>query len=192
MPLIPVQLFLNRSFILALIVYMDAVALAWAIIFIMPLYLHNVLSFSTGIVGLILASMTIMTVVAPPLAGYWYDKKSKPMTVHLIFLLSVVSLFLFGFFSTTGPLWLIILAFVMFGFAWGMGNGIAVPLSLSNQANNENAGLVLGALTTAMNIFAVFVLTLDTTLFRFKENSTLLNSIGANGMNIVPRKSATN
>lgn len=166
MPLIPIGLFLNSGFLLGLIVYMVAVALAWSILFLAPLYLHTILGFPTKIVGLILFPMTIMTVFAPMVAGYFYDKKSKLLVIQIVFFLSAFSLFLFTLFSFNTSLALVLAAFILFGTAWGMGNGIATPLSLSKLPSSENAGLVVGALTTTMNTFAVFILTIDTTLFK--------------------------
>jgi len=172
-PLMPFALFANRGFVLAVLIYVAAISFTWPVIFFMPLYLHNVIGFHTGKVGLILACMTIMTMISPIIAGHWYDKKSKSFTIHLTFALSAISLFLFTLLNTTGPLWLIIVSFVIFGFAWGMGNGIAIPLSLSELPNTENAGLVGGAASTILNIVGVLALTTTTTLFRYKEGSTL-------------------
>lgn len=180
MPLVPTNIFLNRGFIFGLLVYMDAVALAWPILFLAPLYLNNVLKHPTRIVGLALFPMTIMTVIAPIVAGYIYDKKSKMLAIQLTFFFSIVGLLFFTRFGVEGPMGLVIIAFILFGTAWGMGNGIATPLSLDYLPSSENAGLVMGALTTTMNIFAVFILTVATTLFRHtaEKDSTRAFMVG--------------
>ena len=106
------------------------------------------------------------------------------MTIHGVFILSIVSLFLFTLLGVSGPLWLVLITFVLFGIAWGMGNGLATPISLSKLPNTENAGLVSGASITGMNVFAVILLTLDTTFFQYKEHKYLFGTISKHQLNL--------
>ncbi len=176
-PLIPIQFFLNRGFLTGLIVYSVGVSIPWSIIFIMPLYLHTSLGLSTGAVGLLLFVMTIMTVIAPIISGHYYDRKGATALIHTIFIFSLASLFMFTQLRAHGPLWLIIISFILFGSAWGIGNGIAVPLSMSKLTSTENSGLVSGALITLMNLFAVIILTADTTLFDYGKKISFLHGV---------------
>ncbi len=175
MPIIPLHLITNREFGLALTVYGVSAAFAWSILFLMPLYLHEIAGYSTTLTGVILASMTLMTLLAPGMAGYCYDKKSKTMTIHILFGLVIISLFLFSLLKVQGSLSLIIISLVLFGFAWGMGNGIAMPIALSNWSTSAEAGSISGALTTAMNILAIFTLVVITALFNHKQLSWFEN-----------------
>ena len=122
-PLIPIQLFLNRGFLTGQLVYCGSGSLPWSIMFIMPLYLHTSLGYSTGLVGLFIFIMTIMTTITPAIAGYYYDRKGAPAVIHLLFAFSVISLLMFTQLRQHGPLWLIIISFLLYGSAWGMGHG---------------------------------------------------------------------
>ena len=176
-PIIPLTLFSNRGFILAVLVYVATVSFTWPIIFFMPLYLHNVVGLSTEYTGLILAAMTMMTVFAPILAGYLYDKKGQPVVIHLTFLFCVIAYGLFMCLGANGPLILILLAFVIYGSAWGMGNGVATPIALSRQSNTDEAGLTSGALITIMNVVALLALTTTTWLFQWIQQNNLRSSV---------------
>jgi EmrB/QacA subfamily drug resistance transporter len=168
-PIIPLYLFRNSGFILATIIYAGAVAFHWPVLFLMPIYLRNVIGYTSGSVSLILSSMTLMTIISPLLAGYFYDKKSKSLIVHIIFALNIISLLMFFTFNENGPLWIIFPSFILFGLAWGIGNGIATPIALSQLSNSENTGVVSGAITTVLNIFAVFSLTFTSTIFQISK-----------------------
>jgi MFS family permease len=169
-PIIPPKLFKNKSFMLATLIYIGAVAFHWPVLFLMPIYLNKVIEYGPNAVSLILSSMTLMTIVSPVIAGYFYDKKNKIASIHLIFSLNVISLILFLILNENGPLWIILISFTLFGLAWGIGNGIATPIALLHSKNSENAGVISGALTTLLNIFAIFSLSLVTAFFQYGES----------------------
>ena len=143
--------------------------------FIMPLYLHHQLKLTTGMVGLLLFPMTIMTVIVPFISGYWLDKKSPFTIIHLPFLLSVVSLFLFTLFTPQGPIALIIISFILYGIMWGIGNGIAIPIALSQLPNVHDHGLVSGGVVTLMNLLGVIIFTIVMLLFRYGQKISFLH-----------------
>ncbi|MCP4178891.1 MAG: MFS transporter [bacterium] len=176
-PLIPINIFLNRGFLTGMLVYFAGPAIAWSVIFIMPLYLHTSLGFSTGIVGLILFLITIMTVIAPPIAGHYFDKNHVSLVIHSTFVSGVLSLFLFTQLGPNGPLWLVIIAFILFGATWGMSNGIAPVLAISKLSDTQDSGLVSGGLLTMMNIAAIVILAFDTTLFGYAKNISFIHGV---------------
>ncbi len=170
-PLIPIQLFLNSGFLLGMLAYFDGISLNWPIMFIMPLYLHQVLGLTTGHAGLLLFPLTMMTVIAPLIAGHYYDKSRRAPTIiiHTLFLCSIISLTLFTQFGAHGPIWLIIPAFILFGSAWGIANGIGLPLALSKMTDTENSGLISGALATVMSLLGTIALTANVSLFDYSK-----------------------
>ncbi|MEM9243965.1 MAG: MFS transporter [Pseudomonadota bacterium] len=176
-PIIPFELLLNKGFLLGTITFVTGVSLSWAIIFIMPLYLHDSLGFTTGSVGLTLFAMTIMTVITPAIAGHYYNLKGEKVVAHTLFFISVISLALFTQLQTHGPLWLILITFILFGSAWGISSGISVPLGLSRLPDVENSGLVSGVMLTLMNLGGVIALALSTAFFNYGKQVSLVHAV---------------
>jgi len=169
-PLLPLKLFLNNGFIIGSIVAFVAISLAWPILFIMPLYLHHQFHLTTGIVGIVLLPMTIMTIIFPGIGGYLLDKTNRSVqTAHIPILLVLVSLFLFTFFHGHSSLWFVMIAFVIFGMGWGFGNGLAIPLALSHLKESHDHGVVSGGGVTLFNLLAVICLACYTMLFHHGE-----------------------
>jgi predicted MFS family arabinose efflux permease len=179
LPIIPLYLFRNAGFLVATLIYVGSVAFHWPVLFLMPIYLHDVVGYDPKIASLVLSSMTLMTIISPILAGYFYDKKSKSLAVHVIFALNIISLLMFFGFNKNGPIWIILPSFILFGLAWGIGNGIATPIALSQLSNSEDAGVISGAITTILNIFAVFSLTITLAVFQISNKYFFIKKAGA-------------
>ncbi|MEM9242580.1 MAG: MFS transporter [Pseudomonadota bacterium] len=162
---IPFKLFLNKGFILGAMLFSATVGFAWSVMMIMPIYLHKQLGFSIEASGLLIFVMTLMTIIAPIVAGHWFDKKNKVVAMHVTFLLSFLGLLLFAMLQSYGPMWLLIAGFIIFGFAWGAGNGISIPFALAEAGADENAGVIGGGLVCTLYIVAVFTLTIFMAIF---------------------------
>lgn len=176
-PLLPPKLFSNRGFISGFLLFMVTVSLSWSVIFLAPLYLQNMMNFESTMVGLILLIMTSMTFLTPPLAGYLYDRKGASPVVVFIFLMAALSFVLQMYFTVDGPMWLVTIAFILFGTAWGMGNAVAVPLALESLENLDDVGVVTGSLLSAMNLVAVIILSFIGTVFRYVEKLHLFGML---------------
>ncbi len=172
-PLLPPKLFLNRDFFIGVLIFSVGVGFTWPIIFFVPLYLENILGLSVLATGLLLLPMTFMTIIAPPIAGYIYDRQGPFSATLLVFGTSISGLVLFLFLSTKLSLLLIIPAFACIGLAWGIANGVAIPLILSHPDNKQNEGLVSGAAVTVLNMSAVISLSIASTLFHFVEQNRI-------------------
>ncbi len=165
-PLISLALFMNSGFALGLIMYIITIALPWSVIFMMPLYLHQSVGLDTHWVGLVFFSMTLMTTIAPAVSGHYFGKRGPRLICYIVVFLSIVSLFMFTQFKTTGPIGLIVISFILFGSAWGAGNGLAIPLGLSKLANAEDSGLITGSLNTIMNIIGIVMLAITAAILQ--------------------------
>ncbi len=80
--------------------------------------------------------------------------------------------------NKNGPIWIILPSFILFGLAWGIGNGIATPIALSQLSNSEDAGVISGAITTILNIFAVFSLTISLAVFQISNKYFFIKKAG--------------
>lgn len=174
-PLLPLHLFANREFSLASIVMVTSISFAWAIIFIVPLFLHTVWDKSPGIVGLLLLPMTAMTAIAPTFAGNALDKWGRKKVVIVMFIFLIFGLAMLLTLGIKYNLGLMLIGFITYGIAWGMGNGIGTPIALSNTETTEHSGLISGAAITVLNIFGVMSLSIGISIFRYLERIKLFN-----------------
>lgn len=186
-PLLPFKKFANIGFIQGAIVNIVAVSFAWPVLFLSPLYLQNVLNLTVQNTGLVLLAMTAMTAILPFIAGYMLDKRGAFFTTLIMFILLFISYFIQVNFSVSSSLIIIILAFITFGSAWGIGNGIGVALALSKLESSDDVGLISGASVTILNMMGAISLTIIVTLFRISENAHLLSRLSKN--NIILSKS---
>jgi MFS family permease len=169
-PLIPFALLRNRSFLTAAILSVVAVGFAWAVVFLAPLYLHQVFGYSSYQVGLLLLPMTVMTAIIPPLAGRLLDSRGALACVLLILVLTVGS---YSLQLMSHQLFVVLLAFALFGAAWGAGNGIGVPLALMEVDDLADSGVMSGAVITLLNVSGVLVLSLSATVLHSFQTSAL-------------------
>lgn len=182
-PLISLTLFANAGFTLGLLIFIIAIALPWGVIFMMPLYLHKSVGLSTHWVGIILFSMTLMTMIGPAVSGSYLGKKGPRGVCYAVCALSIVSLLLFTRLQAYGPIWLVVIAFILFGSAWGAGNGIAVPLGLSKLATTEDSGFIVGAMNTIMNLIGIVMLAITAAILEHYSRNKVLPFVS--GLHVV-------
>lgn len=172
-PLLPMPLLKNTGFALSCIVSLVSVSIAWAILFIVPLYLHKVIGLTTFQTGLLMIPMTFMTLVAPVFAGYCYDNCGPKPAVIIMFCLLLLSYVLQLCLGATLNLAVMIPAFVAFGLAWGMGNGLQTSLALSKLSDMNHAGVVSGSGVTVLNMLGIISLAVGAAIFRAGERTHL-------------------
>ncbi|MCF6777350.1 MFS transporter [Thiotrichales bacterium 19X7-9] len=175
-PLLPLSLFRNHYILIGCIIYTICVSSAWVISFYSPLYLATVFKFNPGEIGLMMLVMTVFTAIIPAFAGGLYDKKGVHVAVRLVFIPLILSYLLFIALYYTTNLWVLIFAFALFGIAWGAGNGIGMPVSLSKLESNDDVGVVSGAVLTVFNTLGVIFLTLAGIIFYHIQKSVLISS----------------
>lgn len=181
-PLLPLHLIATPGFIVGSLVFFATVSCAWAVSFLSPLYLQNVLNFTPFMTGLIYATMTATTILGSFTAGHLLDKKGAPFILWGIFLVLTFSYFFQIYLGLSGPLWALLAAFVLFGYAWGAGNGIGMPLALAHLKKGDEAGTVTGALTTVLNVLGVVILAVITSVFQHGEKAELAHQMQNRGI----------
>ena len=177
-PLLPLNLFINRRFLEGVLIAFITVSSVWPVLFIVPLYLHSQLGFITGIVGLLMFPMTMMTILLPGMTGYWFDQHQDSklflMTPVLFIILGLIT---FLFLDTTTSIGLILIGFILFGVGWGFGNGIAIPRALSHLSTPEDQGLISGGCVTLFNLFGVVLLSIYVTIFQYGEKISFIHGM---------------
>lgn len=176
-PLIPIKALKNKGFLLGVLIYFSTISLAWSVMFLMPLYLHHQLGFSIGITGALLLAMTLMTMLMPSVGGLLLDKGNKLWVSHVPMLLSITSMIIYAFLNASGPIWLVIIGFILFGAAWGLSNGMSVPLALSDLKDSHDHGLIAGVAATLANAFGIPLFTLGILFFRYGQNTSFIQGM---------------
>ena len=183
-PVMPFALFANHGFLMGSLCYIMSISFSWPVLFLAPLYLQNVIDLNTAATGWVLFSMTFMTIIIPGFAGHILDKKGPKLIIWTMFIVLSLSYILQAQFTTDGPMVLIIIAFVLFGIGWGIGNGIGTPLALSQLENTEEAGGVTGAAITLLNIVGVVALTIVGIIFRYTEKINVTAKLSASNISL--------
>lgn len=173
MPLLPPALFFNNKFVIGMTIYSICVGMVWTSLFFIPLYLQNIFNMTEMETGVWLLPMTIMTVIAPIISGAMFDKQGPFLSTVIAFTLSILGYILFLFFSINFVAWLVLISFICAGFAWGIGNGISIPIALSSAQTQENPGLISGAAITILNVFGVVILSISSAIYHHVHNVTM-------------------
>ncbi len=189
-PVLPLKLFHNRGFFLGVMNVIASISCCWVVIFLVPLYMQNILNYSPGETGLLLLSMTLMTCIFPPVGGLILDKRGPVLATFLLFGVILLSYILYLFFTQQRDLWLMIPGFILFGIGWGLGNGIGPTLALSHLPSGKDVGLVSGTLTTILNVTAVIFLAIIGAIFHFAEKEHLKYLLSNQDLNISTDKIA--
>ncbi|ODN42435.1 MFS transporter [Piscirickettsia litoralis] len=176
-PLIPIRLFRNKTFVMGVLIYLATISLSWSVMFIMPIYIQHQLGFSIETAGVLLVTMTVMTMIMPSVGGRLLDKGNKYFVRHVPMLCSIFGLFVYTLLGGSGPVWLLIVGLVLFGSAWGLSNGMTVPLALSGLKNANDHGLVAGVAATLANVFGLPIFTLDILLLRHGEKTSFMHGL---------------
>jgi MFS family permease len=150
-PLVPLGVLKKRAVVVpnAAIFLQSMVGIAW--LYVLTLYLQEVLGHSALTAGLLFIPMTLASVVAAPLAGRLATRLGLKMTTAWGLGLVAVGLLLMTPMSVGGGL-----AFVLFGMVIGEGGFMLsnVPLTIvgSGSAGEGERGLAAGLLNTSMQL----------------------------------------
>jgi EmrB/QacA subfamily drug resistance transporter len=150
-PLVPLGVLKKPAVVVpnAAIFLQSMVGIAW--LYVLTLYLQEVLGHSALTAGLLFIPMTLASVVAAPLAGRLATRLGVRTTASLGLALVAVGLLLMTAMSLGGGL-----AFVLLGMVIGEGGFMLsnVPLTIvgSGSAGEDERGLAAGLLNTSMQL----------------------------------------
>nr|WP_315020498.1 MFS transporter [uncultured Aminipila sp.] len=155
MPMMPLNLFQNRTFSLAnatcALSYMTQQLTAY----LFPFFLINTLSLSADKAGVVLLASPVAMMIASPFGGDLSDKYGtrKPAIAGLI--LIALNCFLVGFFKENMSILLVMVVLSMVG----AGNGLSVSAinsAILGSVSKEYSGIASGMLATMRNIGNTF------------------------------------
>lgn len=118
-PMLALELFKNRLFSLGSATSFLIFLAGASVFFLMPFYLQEVLGYSPGQAGLILAPTAVCFALLGPIAGQLADRFGWRKFVILGLVFTVVSLLMLSRLSESAPLSLVVVALVLQGMGMG-------------------------------------------------------------------------
>ncbi|NDD57991.1 MAG: MFS transporter [Chlamydiae bacterium] len=169
-PLFRPDLFSNRSFLFSAIPNGCTIGFLWVSVFIIPLYLQNMLQFSPLKTGFCLLLITLPVFFFSVTVSRWYEKwGAKPL------MLLGYALFLIGFFLQafmTPNFWSLGVGFLAIGLGWVLTWGPSISNSLSSIPHHI-AGIASGMFTTIQELGAILSLAIASVFFGTAQQAFL-------------------
>lgn len=164
-PILPPQLFANKTFASCAVALFCMVFFIWAAFFLMPLYLQNIRKEEPYMVGLMLLPITATLAILSPVAGHGGDVLSPKKLILFGLLCLVLAALGQGFFQPQSSLWLVLGSFIAMGIAWAFVTNPAVAKGIGSMPHHLS-GTATGVLWTVQNIGGAIGLALTGTIFR--------------------------
>jgi len=165
-PLIDLRLFANHNFLMANIVnFVRAVAI-FGSMFLLPLFLQNLLDYTALRTGIILAPTAISVAIVSPFSGIISDRIGPRIPLFCGTLLVAYSLYLYKDLSLNSDYWFLFWPQVMRGAGLGLINAPLISAAI-NAVRREQTSIASGLITVIMQVGGAFgVALLGTTLQR--------------------------
>ncbi|WP_420421170.1 MFS transporter [Simkania sp.] len=164
-PIVNFSWFANKTFASCVSIAIVATSCGVVLLFLLPLYLHNILNFNFIHVGLYLFAMTLPTAIFSPLGGVLTDKGGHRLPIYIGTFAMIVSLYLFTHFTIQTPVWFFLLAFILFGTSWGLIMG-PIKAGVLSSLPHRMAGVGTGTLLSFEHLGAAVILAPMGTIFR--------------------------
>jgi DHA2 family multidrug resistance protein len=165
-PIIDLRLFANHNFVMAnMINFVRALAM-FGSMFLLPLFLQNLLDYKALRTGIILAPTAISVAIVSPFSGLISDRIGPRIPLFLGTVLLAFSLYLYKDLSLNSDYWFLFWPQVIRGVGLGLINAPLISTAL-NAIRREQTSIATGLLTVIMQVGGAFgVALLGTTLQR--------------------------
>ena len=165
-PIIDLRLFANHNFLMANIInFVRAIAI-FGSMFLLPLFLQNLLNYTALRTGIILAPMAICIAIVSPFSGLISDRIGPRIPLFLGTILLSFSLYLYKDISLNSDYWFLFWPQVIRGAGLGLLNAPLMSAAI-NAVRREQMAIASGLITVIMQVGGAFgVALLGTTLQR--------------------------
>jgi DHA2 family multidrug resistance protein len=165
-PIIDLRLFANHNFLMANIInFVRAVAI-FGSMFLLPLFLQNLLNYTALRTGIILAPTAISVAIVSPFSGLISDRIGPRIPLFLGTVLLAFSLYLYKDISLNSDYWFLFWPQVIRGAGLGLINAPLMSAAI-NAVRREQMAIASGLITVIMQVGGAFgVALLGTTLQR--------------------------
>jgi EmrB/QacA subfamily drug resistance transporter len=189
-PLIDLALFLKRNISGAVIVLFVLNFALGAVLFFLPLYLQEQLTFGALKAGLLLLPLSATMMVAMPLGGRFFERLGPVPPIVAGSALSAIAMLLLGRVSTSSGYADVWPALALLGL--GVGTALT-PLNLAalNATPMRNHGTIAGVLAMIAGLGGMFGVALTGALFESKQTSDTVNAAASRGIHITDASART-
>ncbi len=146
-PLIDVNLLTHRGYVTILVVRLFFMFSMIGLLFIIPLYLQNILGLNSLYAGLLMLCMTALVAVASFITGKILDKKGFKGPIFASMIIAAISCLMMHFLQPQLNIMLLVVSLLCFGIA----TGIHIPATIDGalkQASAKNHGAAIGLFFT--------------------------------------------
>ncbi len=165
-PIIDLTLFGNHNFLMASIINLVRAVAIFGSMFLMPLFLQNILDYKALDTGIILAPTAISVAVVSPFSGILSDRVGPRIPLFCGTVLVAYSLYMYKDLSLNSDYWFLFWPQVLRGVGMGMLNAPLMSAAL-NAVRREQTSVASSLLTVNMQVGgAVGVALLGATLER--------------------------
>jgi len=178
-PLIDFQDFSNVIFYAGAVLCFLSGVLSSVALFFDPLYLQVIRGQSPEFSGLVLFAIPIAVFVSAFFVGWLINLFGIINTIITGLVIAIMAGFLQIFFTSLTPIWTIIIAFILLGGVWGMGN--TVPLiAAQNAVGPHRSSVATGTMITMFNVGGSIGLAMAIVVYHFIGVSRLTSLIDLN------------
>jgi DHA2 family multidrug resistance protein len=154
-PLIDLRLFGNHNFLMANIInFVRAVAI-FGSMFLLPLFLQNLMDYTALRTGIILAPTAISVAIVSPFSGLISDRIGPRVPLFCGTVLAAYSLYLYKDLSLNSDYWFLFWPQVMRGAGLGLINAPLISAAI-NAVRREQTNLASSLLTVIMQVGGAF------------------------------------
>lgn len=181
-PLINIELLNHSGYRKLIILRFISMMFMSSALFLIPLYLENILGYSPAITGVILLSMTLFVAISSPITGKLMDRISFVIPVKLSMLLAFLAAVTMIFFRLENPMPLLLVGLVLFGLAIGI-HTPAMVNGVTKEVLNEQAGTAMGLFFTAAISGATVGVALSGAVMKVMSTQYLVKELGGKIVN---------
>lgn len=167
-PIVDLHLFAIPNFLMANIVnFVRAVAI-FGSLFLLPLFLQNLLQYTAFGSGIILAPLAITVAIVAPFSGFISDRIGPRLPLTLGTILVAISLYFFKDISLNSDYWFLFWPQVLRGVGLGLINAPLMSAAI-NAVRREQTGSAASFITIIMQIGGAFGVSLLSTILQRRE-----------------------
>ena len=167
-PLIDLRLLINRNFFLANIINFVRAIGIFGSIFLMPMFLQNLLQYSAWRTGMILAPSAITVALVAPFSGLITDRIGPRLPLFLGTCFLAFSLYAYRDLSLNADYGFLLWPQIYRGIGLGLINAPLMSTAL-NAVRREETGMASGMLTVVMQLGGAFGIAILGTILQRRE-----------------------
>jgi DHA2 family multidrug resistance protein len=167
-PIIDFRLFAIHNFLMANIVHFVRAVAIFGSMFLLPLFLQNLMGYTALRTGVILVPTAITIAIVSPLSGIISDRIGAKIPLFIGIALTGFSLYIFKDLSLNSDYWFLVWPQVLRGVGMGLINAPLMSTAL-NAIRREQTSTASGILTINMQVGGAFGIAIIGTILQRRE-----------------------